>query len=650
MMIIVCNYLRRLSTICNYHLMFTRTMFIRSIDKSKSKNWSQQQPYNKFFVLDFEATCDDKAHLLKPQEIIEFPCILVEFSTVSRNFEVLSYFHSYVKPIIHTELTEYCSQLTGITQDMICNSPLFDEVFQNFCKWYINQVNDEDKSIIVTSGNWDLGNIFVEQCKLFPSTVKIPEFMCTWINIKKKQIVVIMEIDQVGKWPEHVGILALELIVPSRYVNQIDLELHDGVSKGKYTIGLGQERMAFCSDREDVVSLCLTAVSSLMLRTQTSYSDIGRLEVGTETLVDKSKSIKSMLMRLFKNSNNNNVEGVDSTNACYGGTAALFNSVAWLESSAWDGRLAIVVAADVATYAQGGARPTGGAGAVAMLIGPNAPLVLDRGLRASHMDDTYDFYKGNMHTNYPLVDGKLSVQCYFEALYNCYCLYRKKFLNKFANDNETNTSSKSVLQHFDAIIFHSPYGKLVRKAFTWLTLHDLQIDANFYKKNSNLLKYKLTDINVDLLSDPDVLKDTEQLFKKLTEPTQKLPRNIGNMYTASVFGGLISYLISKPAYEMGGQRIAMFSFGSGMCSSFYSINIRSGEKLDTLISHLVPHVAEKLEKRHCTSPAEFENILKIRELTYNKAPFEPTTNIEDLFPGSWYLTYIDSMFRRYYSQ
>lgn len=40
-------------------------------------------------------------------------------------------------------------------------------------------------------------------------------------------------------------------------------------------------------------------------------------------------------MRLFDNCNN--VEGVDSTNACYGGTAALFNSIAWLESSAWDG-------------------------------------------------------------------------------------------------------------------------------------------------------------------------------------------------------------------------------------------------------------------------------------------------------------------------
>lgn len=78
-----------------------------------------------------------------------------------------------------------------------------------------------------------------------------------------------MDLDQ-GKWPNNVGILAIELAIPSRYVKQDDLEKHDGVSRGKYTIGLGQERMAFCSDREDVVSLCLTAVSSLMNRTQTS--------------------------------------------------------------------------------------------------------------------------------------------------------------------------------------------------------------------------------------------------------------------------------------------------------------------------------------------------------------------------------------------
>ena len=60
---------------------------------------------------------------------------------------------------------------------------------------------------------------------------------------------------------------------------------------------------------------------------------------------------------------------MDSLNACYGGTAALFNAVNWVESRAWDGRLALVVAADIAMYAAGPARPSGGCGAIAMLIG-----------------------------------------------------------------------------------------------------------------------------------------------------------------------------------------------------------------------------------------------------------------------------------------
>jgi hypothetical protein len=41
--------------------------------------------------------------------------------------------------------------------------------------------------------------------------------------------------------------------------------------------------------------------------------------VGTETLLDKSKSVKTQLMRLFAESGNGNIEGVDTMNACYGG-------------------------------------------------------------------------------------------------------------------------------------------------------------------------------------------------------------------------------------------------------------------------------------------------------------------------------------------
>ena len=66
------------------------------------------------------------------------------------------------------------------------------------------------------------------------------------------------------------------------------------------------------------------------------------------------------------------------------GTAALLNALAWADSSAWDGRYAIVVAADIAVYADGPARPTGGCGSVAMLVGRNAPLKFDLRAKTTH--------------------------------------------------------------------------------------------------------------------------------------------------------------------------------------------------------------------------------------------------------------------------
>jgi len=83
---------------------------------------------------------------------------------------------------------------------------------------------------------------------------------------------------------------------------------------------------------------------------------------------------------------------------------ALFNTVAWVESSAWDGRLGIVVAADIAVYDKGAARSTGGAGGVAFLIGPNSNLVLEP-IRTTYMEHAYDFYKPIPDSEYPLVEG-----------------------------------------------------------------------------------------------------------------------------------------------------------------------------------------------------------------------------------------------------
>jgi hypothetical protein len=63
---------------------------------------------------------------------------------------------------------------------------------------------------------------------------------------------------------KNVGILAIEVYTPSTYIEQIELEEHSGVSAGKYTLGLGQDGLGFCGDAEDVNSLALTVVHSLL--------------------------------------------------------------------------------------------------------------------------------------------------------------------------------------------------------------------------------------------------------------------------------------------------------------------------------------------------------------------------------------------------
>lgn len=452
-------------------------------------------------------------------------------------------------------------------------------------------------------------------------------------------------------WPKNVGILALEVYFPSQYVDQTDLEAFDGVSAGKYTVGLGQSKMGFCNDREDINSLCLTVMHRLLDRYSVKLQDIGRLEVGTETILDKSKSVKSVLMQLFEPHGCTDVEGVDCTNACYGGTAALFNAVSWVESSAWDGRLALVVAADNAVYSAGSARPTGGAGAIAMLIGPDAPLVFDRGLRASCMRHAYDFYKPDLRSEYPVVDGRLSIQCYISALDSCYQKYCEKAKRQSPNENVT-------LANFDAILFHSPYCKLVQKSFARLAL----IDFLNIPKDRGTEKYKdvekYRDIKLEnTYFDRDIEKAFMQLskvdFERKTQPSLLIANQVGNMYTPSVYSGLVSLLISKPIDELAGNKIGIFSYGSGLCSSMYSLTITKDTREDSSLRKIVTalsYVKSQLQERHCISPHDYTRVLTLREQNCHVVPFIPEGSIDNMFPGTYYLTEVDEKHRRIYKR
>lgn len=71
----------------------------------------QFQDFQYFVVIDFEATCD-KERKPHPQEIIEFPSVLV--NSVTGQLEAS--FQTYVRPVYHQLLTDFCKELTGIQQ------------------------------------------------------------------------------------------------------------------------------------------------------------------------------------------------------------------------------------------------------------------------------------------------------------------------------------------------------------------------------------------------------------------------------------------------------------------------------------------------------------------------------------------------------
>ena len=84
------------------------------------------------------------------------------------------------------------------------------------------------------------------------------------------------------------------------------------------------------------------------------------------------------------------------------------------------------------------------------------------------MEHVYDFYKPNLSSEYPIVDGKLSIQCFLRSLDSCYAGFREKYKNKYETDFSLDTG--------DYYLFHSPFTKLVQKSVSRLMFNDLLSD------------------------------------------------------------------------------------------------------------------------------------------------------------------------------
>lgn len=145
--------------------------------KAQPQNLSHHDYY---CIIDFEGTCEECNPADYVHEIIEFPAVLVNGKTLELEDE----FHEYCRPVEKTVLSEFCQNLTGITQATVDAAQPFPVVLSNFNQWLKKHNLGTDHTFaIVTDGPWDLGKFLSEQCTL--SGIPLPSYANQWINLRK---------------------------------------------------------------------------------------------------------------------------------------------------------------------------------------------------------------------------------------------------------------------------------------------------------------------------------------------------------------------------------------------------------------------------------------------------------------------------------
>src|SRR4030043_412062 len=355
-----------------------------------------------------------------------------------------------------------------------------------------------------------------------------------------------------------VGVSDIGIYVPPFYLPHEELAEARGVPKEKYIMGLGNQKMAVIPNWEDAVTMAANAAMQVLEKTGTDPEEIQQLVVSTESGVDHSKAVASFVQGLLKIGTRCRVYEVK--HACYGGTAGLVDSIDRISQNRKTTRKGLVIMTDIAKYGFGNAgEPTQGAGAVALLVEKNPRLChIDTSLNGVFSKDVFDFWRPTGH-RIPIVDGKYSIECYLMALEGA--------VSEFRSNLELEQGK--LLNYLDYIIYHMPFTNMAKKA------HRRLIEIEFEGK--------------DLETQEEIYNQT---FSKKVAPGLMGVREVGNIYTGSVYMGLVS-LLENEREKVEGKRIGIFSYGSGCGAEFLLYNFQ--KDISGIIDSL--HFKEQLDKR-----------------------------------------------------
>ncbi|ASK64042.1 hydroxymethylglutaryl-CoA synthase [Virgibacillus phasianinus] len=368
-----------------------------------------------------------------------------------------------------------------------------------------------------------------------------------------------------------IGIDKIGFYTPHLYVDMNKLAEERGVDPEKYTIGIGQEKMAVAPITQDPVTLAANA--ALEILDEKDKKDIDFVIFGTESGIDSSKSAAVYVHELL--GINPYSRAIEVKQACYGATAGIQMAKGHIALNPES--KVLVLGSDIARYGLNtSGEATQGAGAVALVISANPRIMELEDNSVYFTADIMDFWRP-VYSDMAFVDGKLSNEQYISFFSKVFGQYKAK--------------TGLELKDFEAICYHLPYTKMGLKA-----LRTVLDEGTEDVKDRLVENYKIS---------------------------ATYNRNVGNIYTGSLYLSLLS-LLEQNENLQAGAKIGLFSYGSGAVGEFFTGILQPDyqkhlqmENHKTLFSNRTElSVAEYEEVFQETLPTDGSTI----ELTVNNDP------------------------------
>lgn len=413
-----------------------------------------------------------------------------------------------------------------------------------------------------------------------------------------------------------VGIDAISFDVAKLHLPINVLASARGIEAAKLEKGLGLLKMTFPDVHQDTVVFGANALTKLILEHQIDLRDVSRIYVGTESSIDSSKPIASFLVSLMEQKFGqgclSHCDAVDFTFACIGGVDAMQNCMDFVRLH--PEKKAIVVTSDIAKYdLNSTGEYTQGAGALAMLITSNPSIIAFENHWATSTKGVFDFFKPyrcisksditgsannedwfsnleaeiEIHKDQPVFDGQYSNQCYMDRTREAYFLFKK-----LKNSEET------IYNSWASIVMHLPYSFQGRRMLTEI----YALDSKEIEMDVQSLDYQ------NKLKEIGKSEAYQNFVTEKLQPAEIASSLIGNLYTGSVFMGLLSTLSHFYANNtpIEGSVFGFLAYGSGSKSKVFEGVVQRNWRAALEKTQLF----ETLEKSHKIDFTTYEKLHK----------------------------------------